>query len=167
MKTNKLHPIYDPVFKRIFGQEKEILIELINAFFKTEFPVVDIRFLPTELQPINPNDKISIVDVLCIDQQNRHFVLEIQLVKQKSFKERVHYYASRIMGRSLQKGQSYKDLAPVCVISLLNHIIEPASIDWLHRYSLSNEKSPEKKIKGIELIFIELEKWKKLGNFNI
>ena len=51
MKSQKLQTISDSVFKRIFGQEKSIVIELINGFIKGEVPVIDIDFLPTELLP--------------------------------------------------------------------------------------------------------------------
>jgi len=49
MKRKLLSPLTDLVFKRIFGQEKEILIDLINAFIALDVPVVDIEYLPQEL----------------------------------------------------------------------------------------------------------------------
>jgi predicted transposase/invertase (TIGR01784 family) len=107
MKSQKLQTISDSVFKRIFGQEKSIVIELINGFIQGEAPVVDIDFLPSELLPNRPTEKTSIVDVLCIDSNNRHFVLEVQVIKQQSYKERVHYYASKLLVQSLEKSQQF------------------------------------------------------------
>ena len=40
MKKRELSPLTNPVFKRVFGEEKEILMELINAVFVLEHPVV-------------------------------------------------------------------------------------------------------------------------------
>jgi len=39
MKKRELSPLADPVFKRVFGEEKEILMELINAVFVLEHPI--------------------------------------------------------------------------------------------------------------------------------
>jgi hypothetical protein len=45
MKRDLLKPTADIVFKRIFGQEKEITIEFINLFVSPPQPVVDITYL--------------------------------------------------------------------------------------------------------------------------
>ena len=95
MRDRWLNPLADPVFKRIFGQEKEILIELINTFVELEEPVVEIEYLSQELLPVIPDEKISILDVRCVDSKKRNFILEIQLIHHLAFQERVLYYASK------------------------------------------------------------------------
>ena len=69
-----LNPLADPVFKRIFGTEKDILIEFINLFIELENPVVAIDFLPQELISENKDEKIPVVDVRCIDAANPTFL---------------------------------------------------------------------------------------------
>lgn len=167
MKRRWLNPLADPVFKRIFGQEKEILIELINAFIQLDEPVIDIEYLPQELLAETPEGKISVVDVRCIDKRKRNFILEIQIIHQLSFQERVLYYASKTYGRQLLKSKKYEELQPVYLLSILDHVFDDTSYDWLHRYSLINEKDISKKMTGIHLIFLELEKCRKFSNFNI
>jgi predicted transposase/invertase (TIGR01784 family) len=167
MTKRWLSPLADAVFKRIFGQEKEILIELINAFIELEEPVVDIEYLTQELLHDVPDGKISVVDVRCIDNKKRNFILEIQLIRQISFQERVLYYASKTYGRQLLKNRKYEELQPVYLLSILDHIFDNSSPDWLHRYSLINESDISKKLNGIHLIFIELEKCRKCANFTM
>jgi predicted transposase/invertase (TIGR01784 family) len=167
MKRRWLNPLADPVFKRIFGEEKEILIELINAFIQLDEPVVDIEYLPQELLPESADGKISIVDVRCIDSRKRNFILEIQIIRQLSFQERVLYYASKTYGRQLLKNRKYEELQPVYLLSILDHVFDKSSQDWLHRYSLINENDINKKMTGIHLIFLELGKCRKFGNFII
>jgi len=167
MKRRWLNPLADPVFKRIFGQEKEILIELINAFIQLEEPVIDIEYLPQELLAETPDGKISVVDVRCIDTRKRNFIFEIQIIRQLSFQERVLYYASKTYGRQLLKNRKYEELQPVYLLSILDHVFDNSSQDWLHRYSLINERDISKKMTGIHLIFLELEKCRKFGNFTI
>jgi hypothetical protein len=70
MKQRVLSPLADLVFKRIFGQEKLILIELINAIIQPPEPVIDIEYLAPDLLP---DGKVSIVDVRCLDSKRRHF----------------------------------------------------------------------------------------------
>jgi predicted transposase/invertase (TIGR01784 family) len=108
-----LHPLADPVFKRIFGTEKEILIEFINTFIQLEAPVVSIEYLPTELIPHLPHEKFPVVDVRCRDTSNRQFILEIQLSIQPDFVQRAIYYASRAYERQLLRGFGYGTLEPV------------------------------------------------------
>jgi predicted transposase/invertase (TIGR01784 family) len=80
MKKRELNPLADPIFKRIFGEEKEILMDLINAMIGLEHPVVNIEYLPTELLPQRADEKTTIVDVRCTDEWNRHFIVEMQIL---------------------------------------------------------------------------------------
>lgn len=52
MKRDLLKPTADIVFKRIFGQEKEITIEFINLFVCPPQPVVDTTYLKQEMAVI-------------------------------------------------------------------------------------------------------------------
>lgn len=105
MNGKLLSPLTDPVFKRIFGQEKEILIELINAFIDLDEPVIDIEYLPQELLADTSDGKVSIVDVRCIDSNKRHFIFEIQIIRQLFYEERVLYYAAKAYSRQLLKSR--------------------------------------------------------------
>jgi hypothetical protein len=59
MKRKILNPTADPVFKRIFGQEKEITIEIINLLINPPNPVIDLEYLPQEMFPDVYRDNIS------------------------------------------------------------------------------------------------------------
>ena len=65
MKRDLLKPTADVVFKRIFGQEKEIAIEFINLFVEPPVPVVDIIYLKQEMLADNRDGKVSVVDIRC------------------------------------------------------------------------------------------------------
>ena len=65
MKRDLLKPTADIVFKRIFGQEKEITIEFINLFVNPPQPVIDITYLKQEMLPDNRDGKVSVVDMRC------------------------------------------------------------------------------------------------------
>jgi len=167
MKRRWLNPLADLVFKRIFGQEKEILIELINGIIQPIDPVIDIEYLSLELLPEGKGGKNSIVDVRCLDLKKRNFILEIQLLQQISFQERVLYYASKTYGKQLLKGRKYEELQPVYLLSIMDYTFDHLNNNWLHRYSLINEIDINKKLNGIHLIFLELDKYRKIAKFTL
>jgi len=167
MKRRELSPLADPVFKRVFGEEKEILMELINVVFILEHPVVNIEYLPIELLPKNIADKTTIVDVRCTDDLSRHFIVEMQILKQDFFHERSFYNAARVYSRQIKKGNDYDQLKPVYALCLVDHNLESDTVRWRHTYKILNEDEPHKGISAIEMHFIDLSKCRKRDNFSI
>ena len=161
-----LNPLSDLVFKRIFGTEKEILIEFINIFIELDNPVISIEFLPLELLSESREEKTPVVDVRCIDAANRHFILEIQISSQVAFIKRALFYLSRVYGRQLVRGNDYVPLEPVYLLSLLNFQLFPALEDCYQSFSMRSDQQRETSIEGLHLIFLELPKLKKRTNFN-
>lgn len=167
MKKRELSPLADPVFKRVFGEEKEILMELINTVFILEHPVVNIEYLPIELLPKNIADKTTIVDVRCTDDMSRHFIVEMQILKQDFFHERSFYNAARVYSRQIKKGNDYDQLKPVYALCLVDHNLESDTARWRHTYKILNEDEPHKGISAIQMHFIDLSKCRKRDNFSI
>ncbi len=94
MKRDLLKPTADVVFKRIFGQEKEITIEIINLIINPPNPVIDLEYLPQEMFPDVNDGKISIVDVRCVDSMRQQFIIEMQVVHHEGFNQRALMYAA-------------------------------------------------------------------------
>lgn len=166
MKKRALNPLADPIFKRIFGEEKEILMELINAVMQLKHPVVKIEYLPPELLPQNIDKKTTVVDVRCTDDIGRHFIVEMQVARQKALRKRVLFNAARVYGRQIAPGDDYDLLQPVFALCLVDHIVEHDTDRWKHKYIIINEDDPGRRIKEMEMHFIELSKCRKRGNFN-
>jgi predicted transposase/invertase (TIGR01784 family) len=166
MERRQLNPLADPVFKRVFGEEKEILMELINAIIGLEHPVVQIDYLPPELLPESNGEKTTIVDVRCIDDLNRHFIVEMQLVPQQDLQKRVFFNATRVYGRQIGKGINYGELQPVYALCFVDHVLYHETKRWKHKYVIINEEDPNRKITEMELHFIELSKCRKRKDIN-
>ena len=166
MKRDLLKPTADIVFKRIFGQEKEITIEIINLIIKPPNPVVDLEYLPQEMFPDVSDGKISIVDVKCIDSMKQQFIIEMQVVHHAGFNQRALLYAAKAYGQQLKKGMSYDDAQPIYLLSIINHSVHADAQKWIHHIGMMDRTDLEFKIPGINLVFLELAKRKKLGNFN-
>jgi predicted transposase/invertase (TIGR01784 family) len=153
MKRRELSPLADPVFKRVFGEEKEILMELINAVMQLEHPVMNIEYLPPELLPERIDKKTTVV--------------EMQVARQKSLKKRVLFNAARVYGRQIPQGLDFDELQPVFALCLVDHIIEHDTDRWKHKYIIVNADDPDRCIKEVEMHFIELSKCRKRSNFNL
>ena len=83
MTTNikYLDPKADLTFEKIFAGHPDLLISLLNALLplKRNQQIKSIEYLPTELVPVDPLHKDTIVDVRCRDVEGRQFVVEMQM----------------------------------------------------------------------------------------
>ena len=157
-----LDPKNDLVFKRIFGEHANILISFLNALLPLEpsQKIVSITYLPSEMVPELPVVKNSIVDVRCVDNFERHFIVEMQMIWSDSFKYRVLFNASKAFVRQLDRGKNYIGLKAVYALSIVNEIFEPKSNHWYHHYKMTNLADSTISIDGLQLIFVELPKFK-------
>lgn len=163
----KLTPLADPVFKKIFGEYANLLIDLINALLDLKHPVIAIEYLQTELVPELILEKNTIVDVRCTDSMKRHFIVEMQITHVPNFYERVLLNAAKVYSSQLKKGDNYKDIQPVYAINIIDDITEKESEGWIHNYSLRHHTLQHRTLDGITLIFLELAKCRKRVNFNM
>ncbi len=166
MKRDLLKPTADVVFKRIFGQEKEITIEFINLFVEPPEPVVDIMYLKQEMLADNRDGKVSLVDIRCTDTNNQHFILEMQVVHHEGFLNRQLLYACKAYAQQFNAGIQYANSNPVYLLTILDYEILPGLQGWLHPFSFKHEYE-NIQLDGLSVRLIELGKRKKMDNFNL
>ena len=158
-----LDPKADLTFKKVFGEHEELVKSLLNALLPFQTPEEEIRtleYLPAELVPENPLRKNSIVDVRCRDGRGRQFIVEMQMVWSKEFKQRVLYNTSKAYVRQLDEGKDYSLLQPVYSLNLVNEVFEPDIPGYYHYYQLVHNERTDKVIDGLHLVFVELPKFK-------
>ena len=157
-----LDPKADLTFKKIFGEHPDLVISLLNALlpFSEEQRITEIEYLPAEMPPEKPLFKNTIVDVRCKAIDGRQFIVEMQMEWTTAFKQRVLFNASKAYVRQLGKSHKYHLLQPVYCLSLVNDIFEPDIPDFYHYYRLVHEEHTEKIIDGLNLVFVELPKFK-------
>ncbi|MBO5629140.1 MAG: Rpn family recombination-promoting nuclease/putative transposase [Aeriscardovia sp.] len=157
-----LDPKADLTFKKIFGEHPDLVISLLNALlpFSEEQKITEIEYLPAEMPPEKPLFKNTIVDVRCKAIDGRQFIVEMQMEWTTAFKQRVLFNASKAYVRQLGKSHKYHLLQPVYCLSLVNDIFEPDIPDFYHYYRLVHEEHTEKIIDGLNLVFVELPKFK-------
>lgn len=160
-----LSPKSDASFKKLFGNEHyyDITISFLNSILelKDDRKIKAISFKDTA----NVKDSLlqanSFVDVHCIDQLDRHFLIEMQIAPQAFFIKRAIYYASLIFSRQLSV-IDYNKLMPVIVLTILDHIKFKDHTNVISRYVFID------KVTGsiipdsyLELHFVELPKFTK------
>ena len=157
-----LDPKADLTFKKIFGEHKELIISLLNALLPLEEDekIIEVDYLPSEIVPDDPLHKDSIVDVRCTDQDKRQFVVEMQMIWSPDYNQRVLFNACKAYVRQLPRAGEYKKLKPVYSLNLLNDTLEPDMPDYYHHYQLEHHQYKGKIINGLQLVFVELPKFK-------
>ncbi len=155
-----LDPKNDLTFKKVFGEHPRLLKSFLNAMLPLAVPIRDLEYLPAELVPEVPLLKFSIVDVRCVDEKGRQFIVEMQMLWTDSFKTRVLFNASKAYVRQLDKGNEYTELQPVYALSLVNQVFEHDMEQFYHHYKIVHLENTNKVLKGLEFVFVEIPKFK-------
>ncbi len=157
-----LDPKNDLTFKKVFGQNPDLLISFLNAlmpFEENQF-IESLEYLPPELVPEIPGLKNSIVDVRCRDNFGRQFIIEMQMLWTDSFRTRVLFNASKAYVSQLERGSKFDSLTPVYSLNLVNDEYLRDDPEFYHHYRIVNIQNSEDRIDGLEFIFIELPKFR-------
>ena len=158
-----LDPKVDLAFKRVFGEHKELLRSFLNAVLPLadDAQITDLEYLPPEQVPEIPGLlKNSIVDVKCVDQKGRIFIVEMQMLWRSYFEQRILFGASQAYVKQLKKGQDYSALQPVYALALIDDIFDHHSDQYYHHYKIVNIQDTQTTLPGLEFVFIELKKFK-------
>jgi predicted transposase/invertase (TIGR01784 family) len=159
-----LDPKNDLTFKRVFGEHKHLCKSLLNSMLSLEKLIVHVEYQTGELIPeLMDVLRNTIVDVHCTDSDGRQFLVEMQLYWNESFKSRVLLNASKAYVMQLDKAQDFKLLKPVYALNFVNETFEKSpemKDEYFHHYKIVNINNTEKQIEGLELLFVELPKFR-------
>ena len=158
-----LDPKADLTFKKVFGKHPDLVKSLLNALLPFEKPedfIEELDYMPAELMPVTPFRKYSIVDVRCRDRRGRQFIVEMQMMWTKVFVQRVVFNTAKAYTFQLGKGDDYGKTEEVYSLNLINDIFEPDVEDYYHYYRLQNVKYSDHFFKDLNIIFVELPKFK-------
>ena len=96
--------------KRIFGQEgcEYVTANFLSDVLETPSRIEEVKFLPQELLPGSPGERLAIVDVRCVTGTGEHFIVEMQRNRQRYFKDRTVYYSTFPIVQQAQKGEAWQ-----------------------------------------------------------
>ncbi len=171
---------YSDIFvKYLFGSKgnEDILLDFVNDVL-TDAGFHKIKSVEI-LNPFNikefKTDKLSILDVKAVDENENIYNIEIQSYQDAYYRKRILYYWARLYSSHIKSGEDYALLRPVISINVLNYILVKENKRLHNLFWLSLSDNPEivltdhiyfhfielpKLVKARpELISEELEKW--------
>lgn len=122
-----IDPFLDWSFKYLFGREesKDLLIGFLNVLLMPENLITDITYLNNERLPERPDLRECVFDVICKDSRGNRFLVEMQHVERKNIRERLLYYACRLINEMGQRGDDWDyELDRVYAICLMDFTYE-------------------------------------------
>ena len=165
-----INPKIDFAFKKIFGSEdsKDILISFLNSLIYEAKPVIqDLEILNPYVAPKIRGLKDTYLDIKAkiIDRQTneqRTVIIEMQVLNVEGFEKRILYNAAKSYSIQLTTGQGYNLLNPVIALTITDFVMFADLPNVTSRFVLKEKDFLiDYPIYDIELIFVELPKFKK------
>jgi predicted transposase/invertase (TIGR01784 family) len=165
--TTLLDPKNDYVFKRLFADEPELLIALINAVRHWSVPITGIEVRNPAINPADLQGKYIILDILAEDGEGRRYNIEMQVRRLEVWSARSTYYLAKLICDQLVAGDAYGRLQPAIGIHLLDFDLfrAPEHRDqavWC--FEMRDAQDPSVRLgEELQLNIIELKKAERLG----
>ena len=155
----------DYAFKKVFGSEnsKDILLSFLNSTLELGKEIVDLTIEDPYNVPKLQGMKDTSVDVKATLDDKTKVIIEMQILNHDGFESRILYNTAKNYSNQLDKNNKYTLLNPVIALTIVNFKMFDFKKDKKYKSSFKLfEKETFTKYKDdIELIFIELPKFKK------
>jgi predicted transposase/invertase (TIGR01784 family) len=159
-----LNPVTDYAFKKIFGSAEsgDILLSFLNAVlgFEAPYRIREVQIQDPYLPPTIKGMKDSFVDVRAIDEQGKHYVIEMQVLPILSFEQRILYNACKKYAGQIASGEDYRLLNDVIALTITDFVMFEQA-DMVSKFKLRDASGREYS-DDLELIFVELPKFNKI-----
>jgi len=154
----------DYAFKKVFGSidSKDILLSFLNALIYNESKVKikDLTIVDPYNIPMIKGVKDTFVDVKATLDNDTMVIIEMQVLNHKGFEKRVLYNAAKNYSIQLNKAEDYHLLNPVIALSIVDFTMFKDNENVVNRFKLIEKETFANYNDDIELIFIELPKFK-------
>ena len=110
-------------FKRVFGENLEILKSLLNEFLHEVIgrKITDVVYLQTEVLGFSNKEKRIIFDLYCEDQIMNRMIVEMQRAEQEYYESRMLYYMGRSISKSVKRGDLKYRMQKIISLHLLDY----------------------------------------------
>jgi len=137
-------PLYDFVFSFVFGNQKNI--NNTKGFLKALLGIPDGDF--SRLTVVNPSlkryfkdGKEGTVDLMLTTKSGRVMHIELQVEKTANMRNRMMYYASRMVSDQLVIGEDYNKLKQVIGILICDHVLLDEEKYYINEYEMRNVRN--------------------------
>ena len=155
----------DFAFKKVFGSEgsKNILMSFLNSVidFPDEGKITDLTIVDPYQIPIIRGMKDTFVDVKAVLSNGKRVIIEMQVLNVAGFEKRILYNAAKSYSTQISKSEEFKGLEPIIALTITDFIMFPEIEGVISCFKLMEKETLVQYSDDIELIFIELPKFKK------
>lgn len=153
----------DFAFKKVFGSEqsKDILICFLNSIINFEHKIIDLTIVDPYQIPLLKGMKDSYVDVKAVLSNHSKVIIEMQILNMPGFEKRVLYNAAKLYSSQLDKSQNYNTLEPIIALTITDFVMFNDIKQVMSYWNVREKETLVKYSDDIELIFVELPKFKK------
>jgi len=118
MKTQKIIR-FDWAIKTILRDKAnfDVLEGFLSALLNDNITVVQL--IESESNQDNETQKSNRVDIMVLDSQKQHFIIEIQNESESDYLERLLFGTSKVIVENAKLGMPFKDISKVISISIL------------------------------------------------
>ena len=151
-------------FKATFGNESDttFLKKALQALINSPISITQVEFVKNDMSAITTDSRGGIYDLSCVDADNNHFIVEMQLSEYPEFIQRMKFYALHRFNTMVKKGKyKFDDLPKIYCIGILAINIFPKFDDYHNTAVLRNAKN-EIIDDQMTFVTVELAKFTKL-----
>jgi predicted transposase/invertase (TIGR01784 family) len=154
-------PKEDLVFKLLFGDARHI--ELLTAFLQAVLPLpkdeyAEVALMPPALPTEYPLDKLSILDVKVKTKHGALIDVEIQVANQSALRQRILYYAARMITEQIGEAGKYEEIQPVITILITDFVLIRENAKYHNHYRLHDPETGSTFTEHLEIHVLELPK---------
>ena len=166
-KERYINPYTDFGFKKLFGTEmnKDLLISFLNALFQDEQVIKDVKYLNSEKLGEGYGDRKAIFDVYCENEDGEKFIVEMQKVEQRYFKDRSVFYSTFPIREQGQRGSDWDfNLKSVYTVGILNFVFPDDEYDeecYHHEVKLMDTADKYVFFDKLTFVYLEMPKFNK------
>lgn len=153
-------------FKATFGNETDttFLKKALQALIESPTPITNVEFVKNDMSAITTDSRGGIYDIACIDADNNHFIVEMQLSEYPEFIQRMKFYALHRFNTLVKKGKyQFENLPKIYCIGILAVDLFPQIEDYHNVAILRNVKN-ETIDDQLTFVTVELAKFTKQLN---
>jgi predicted transposase/invertase (TIGR01784 family) len=131
-------------FKVTFGNESNttFLKKALQVLIDSPIPIKHVEFVKNEMTAISSDSRGGIYDIACIDDNNNHFIVEMQLSEYPEFIQRMKFYALYRFNTLVKKGNyTFEKIPKIYCIGILAKNIFTEIRDYHNVAVLRNVKN--------------------------
>jgi predicted transposase/invertase (TIGR01784 family) len=148
--------ISDYGFKATFGNETNTLFlrKALQALIKSDIPIKEVKFDKNTFEGITQDGRSGIFDLACTDENNNHFIVEMQYGDAPYFVQRMKFYALHKFNAMVKRGKfDYGTLTKIYCVAILANDILP----YLQFHTVANLRNEQGELFDEQMTFITIE----------